>query len=159
MKKSIKETYPNAWSFENTDKQLTSPDQELKIEYGELIEIAMGAPLAGQCFLLNKKGEKILIDEWCGGPPIWDTDGKKIAAPKWTHTLLRGVFQQLLILDAQTGELTLYKKKFNVLNLRTFDKNKIYGYDFPIHKTRTVKFDLETEKIKERRKITGANGE
>jgi hypothetical protein len=42
-----------------------------------------------------------------------------------------------------------------VLDLRTFDKNKIYGYDSPKHNPKKIDFDISKEKID--RKITVAN--
>ncbi len=45
-------------------------------------------------------------------------------------------------------ELKIYSKIFDVLDLRSFDKNMIYGYDSPIYKTKTVSFDIDKEKIK-----------
>ncbi len=44
-------------------------------------------------------------------------------------------------------ELKIFKKTFTVLDIRSFDKATIYGYDSPIHKTETVSFDIEKEKF------------
>ncbi len=45
------DTYPNPWDFNNIDKKLVSPDNFYKAVYYDLNEIAMGAPIGGQCFL------------------------------------------------------------------------------------------------------------
>lgn len=50
MNKLLIDKYPNAWDFDNSNKQLKSDKQKLKVEYSELHEIAMGAPLGGRCF-------------------------------------------------------------------------------------------------------------
>lgn len=61
--------YPNAWNFSNTDKNLISKDGKYKIEYGEMYEIAMGAPLGAECFLIdNENNRKIKVCDWAGGP-------------------------------------------------------------------------------------------
>ena len=156
MDKSIIETYPNAWDFGNNDKQMKSTIGHFKIEYENLMEIAMGGPLGGHAYLTTDSG-KTLLNEWCSGPPIWDTEGKKVAIPKWTRTLFRGTIQQLIIIDLITHEKTTFKRKFHVLDLRSFDKNKIYGYDSPKYKPKTVELDIEKEKIKEKVRITVAN--
>jgi hypothetical protein len=62
-------TYPNPWNFSNTDLNLISPNQQYKIEYGDLYEIAMGAPIGGSCYLYPKN-KKIKISNWAGGPII-----------------------------------------------------------------------------------------
>lgn len=153
MDKSIIETYPNAWDFGNSDKQMKSTIGDYRVEYGELLEIAMGAPLGGQAYLV-KDDKNLLIDNWCSGPPIWDSEGKKVAVPKWTRTFWKGTLQQLIVIDLSTGKKTTFKRKFNVLDLRSFEQNKIYGYDSPRHKPRVIEFDVDQEKIETKNKIT-----
>ncbi|HEV2831376.1 MAG TPA: hypothetical protein VGW31_05285, partial [Hanamia sp.] len=60
------DNYPNPWNFSNSDNNSTSFDGQYKIEFGDLIEIGMGAPIAGQCFLTTKNDLKILLNKWCG---------------------------------------------------------------------------------------------
>lgn len=144
---------PNPWDFHNGNKELTSPDGLNKIGYNDLGEIAMGAPLGGCCEWTNQDGEKIKLSGWYGGPAIWNTDGTKIAIPTWTRKFLNGTVQQISILDIKKREIVRFKKVFNVLDLRTFDQNEIYGYDSPIYQTKTVKIDLTKERIAERKKI------
>jgi hypothetical protein len=115
--------------------------------YYELYEIAMGAPLGGQCYLENSDKKKIKINDWCGGPPAWETDGHLLAIPIWTRKFLKGTVQQIGILDTRNNDLKIFKKTFDVLDIRSFDKTTIYGYDSPIHKTKNVIFDIEKEKI------------
>jgi hypothetical protein len=156
MNKSIIETHPNAWDFGTNDKQLKSTENDFKLEYANLNEIAMGAPLGGQVFL-SSKNDKVLIDNWCGGLPVWETEGQKVAIPKWTRTFWKGIRQQLLILDLTNMELTLFKRKFDVLDLRSFDKNKIYGYNSPKHKPQIVDFNIDQARIERKIKLTVAN--
>ena len=156
MDKSIIETYPNAWDFGNSDKQMKSTAGNFRIEYVDLLEIAMGAPLGGQAYLVTND-KKRLIDNWCSGPPIWNTEGKKVAIPKWTRTFWKGTLQKLIVIDLLTGEMTTFKRKFHLLDLRSFDKTVIFGYDSPKHKPKTVEFDIEKEKIEIKNKITVAN--
>jgi hypothetical protein len=156
MDKSIIETYPNAWDFGNSDKQMKSTVGGNRVEYSDLLEIAMGAPLGGQAYLVTDD-KTLLVDNWCSGPPIWDSEGKKVAIPKWTRTFWKGTLQQLIVIDLSTGEKTTFKRKFVVLDLRSFEKNKVYGYDSPKHKPKTVVFDIDKEKIETKNKITDAN--
>jgi hypothetical protein len=147
------DSYPNPWSFHNENKELTSLDGKNKIEYSDLGEIAMGAPLGGYCQWIDQKGQVTKLKKWFGGPAVWNSEGTKVAIPTWTKKLLRGTVQQIVILDVVKRELTRYKKTFDVLDLRTFNQNEICGYESPIYKTKTVKFDLLKEGISEREKI------
>lgn len=148
------QTYPNPWDFRNTDKALVSANNSYKIVYDDLNEIAMGAPIGGQCFLETSDKKKSKIHDWCGGPPAWETDGQLLAIPIWTRKLLKGTVQQIGVLDIRNMELSIYKKTFRVLDIRSFDKTTIFGYDSPIHKTKTVTFDIGKEKIETIIKLT-----
>ena len=103
----------------------------------------MGAPLVGICFcVLSEKG-RIKLHEFCGGPIAWDTAGEKVALPIWT----RNRNQRIAVFDTRDKTLTIFRQTFRVLDLRSFDRNFIYGYDSPIHKTSTLQFDTKSEKI------------
>jgi hypothetical protein len=67
---------------------------------------------------------------------------------------MKGTVQQIGILDTKTMELKIFAKTFRVLDLRSFDKKTIYGYDSPIHKTKTVTFEIEKEEIDKIIKLT-----
>lgn len=67
------ETYPNPWDFHNTDKNLVSTDNIGKVVYESLNEIAMRAPIGGTCLIEKNNGQKIKINDWCAGPPTWET--------------------------------------------------------------------------------------
>ncbi|REG91118.1 hypothetical protein [Flavobacterium aquicola] len=141
------ETYPNPWNFDYTDKTFVSANSLYKIVYSELNEIAMGAPLVGKCFIEMTDNLKIKIHDSCGGPPAWETSGQLLAIPIWTRKFWKGTVQQIGIVNLKTKELKIYSKTFNVLDFRSFDKTFIYGYDSPIHKRKTLVFDIEKEKI------------
>jgi hypothetical protein len=141
------DTFPNPWNFSNIDRTLFSVDNYHKIVYYNLNEIAMGAPLGGQCFLETPDEHKIKIHNWCGGPPAWETSGQLLAIPIWKKKFFKGIVQQIGIVDTNTKELKIYSKTFKVLDIRSFDKQIIYGYDSPIHNTKTIVLDLEKEKV------------
>jgi hypothetical protein len=140
------ETYSNPWNFSNSDLKLFALDQTRRIEYGELNEVGMGAPLGGQCYLIED-GQRVLVSKWCAGPPAWETQGWSVALPVWTRKLFKGTVQQIAVVDIVSKVVTYYKETFEVLDLRSFDKNVIYGYDSPIHNTRTVAFDITKAKV------------
>ena len=146
-------SYPNPWNFSNGNNELISLDGKNRLKYSELGEIAMGAPLGGYCHWIDENGQETKLKKWFGGPAIWSSDGNKVAIPTWSRKLLKGTVQQITILDLTTRELTRYQKTFDVLDLRTFDKNIICGYDSPIYKTKTVTFNLDEERIAEREKV------
>ena len=123
------DTYPNPWDFHNIDKALASPDDIHSIVYYNLNEIAMGAPIGGQCFLETKDNLNVKIHDWCGGPPVWETDGGLFAIPVWTRKLLKGTVQQIGIANIITMEFKIFTKIFRVLDLRSFCGKTIYGYE------------------------------
>jgi hypothetical protein len=141
------DTLSTPWDFHNNDKKAYSPDNFHKLVYYNLNEIAMGAPIGGECYLENNDKQKIKIHDWCGGPPAWETDGQFVAIPIWTRNILKGTVQQIGVVDLKRRELKIFKQTFRVLDLRSFDKEIIYGYDSPIHKTTALTFDIRKEKI------------
>lgn len=143
----MKVHYPNPWDFQNTDKELISPDNVQKLIYGEMIEIGMGAPIGGSCFLETANKDKIPIPKHCGGPPAWETEGQLVAVPIWSRTVLKGTIAQIGVVDTGSKELRIFAKTFRVLDLRSFHKNTIYGYDSPIYMPKTIAFNIESEKV------------
>ena len=143
--KNMNDKYPNPWDFSNNDKNLKSPNGFYKVEYGKLNEIAMGAPIGGECFLINNE-KRIKLSDWCGGPIIWNNSSTKIALP--TGTKNRN--QKIVIVDIEMMTATTYKKEFSVLNLQSFEGNLIKGIDSPIHMPTVLNFDLEKEKIEKK---------
>jgi hypothetical protein len=138
--------YPNPWDFSNIDKNTYSFDKKYKIEFDGLNEIAMGSPIGGKCYLTYTNKRKLLND-WCGGPILWENHSHKVALPIWTRKFFKGTVQQIGIADLQKMTLTIYKETFRVLDLRTFDGNIINGYDSPIHKIKTLNLDITKMKV------------
>jgi ABC-type phosphate transport system auxiliary subunit len=143
MNTSAALNWPNPWDFGNEVKQLISPDGANRVEYGELNEIAMGGPLVGDCYWVDSGGRKHLIEHGCGGPPVWNESGTQVAIPVWTRKFL-GTVQQLIVVDVTTREAKRYRETFDVLDLRSFHEGILYGYDSPIHETKTVQFNIQT---------------
>ena len=143
----MNDNYPNPWNFSNADKKMISNDGQFRIEFGELNEIGMGAPIGGQCFLVTNTNEKVLLNKWCGGPIIWESKANKVALPIWTRKFLKGTVQQIAIADIETRTLTIYAQTFSVLDLRAFDNNNIHGYDSPIYNTKTLSLDTSKMKV------------
>ena len=134
-------SYPNPWDFANTNTEMHSFDNKFKIEFGELNEIAMGAPLGGKCYLITDN-IKILLNNFSAGPVIWENNSYRIAIPIWKKTAFKGTVQQIMIVDLYKSAVTLYKQTFNVLDLRSFNGDFIFGYDSPIHKKKILNLDI-----------------
>lgn len=139
---------PNAWDFPNENSNGLNNENKAILNYSNLNEIAMGAPIGGPCKLTTSILNKTLIDKWCGGPAIWNEDGLKAAIPIWDNSIFKGTFQRIGIVDLKKNTLTKYKKKFRVLDLRTFNSNLIKGVDSPIHRMKPFEFDINNEPIK-----------
>jgi len=107
----------------------------------------MGAPIGGKCLLEIANKKKVLINNWCGGPAVWETDGQLIAIPIWQRKSWKGTVQQIGIVNTEKMELKIFSKVFRVLDLRSFNKTTISGYDSPIHNQSIVDFNIEQEKI------------
>lgn len=132
----MSQPYPSPWNFNNTDKNLFSPDGLHRIEYADVNEIAMGSPLAGTCYLMRDLG-RTLLHGYAGGPAIWNERGNKVAFPIWTFDRS----QQLVVVDANELTMTTYAPHFRVLHLEDFDRDIIYGTDSPIFNPEEIKFD------------------
>lgn len=107
--------HPNPWNFSNKDEQLISPNKQCRIEYGELFEIAMGAPLGGECFLVYMDNSRLKVSEWAGGPVVWEKDSIRLALPIWT----RERNQNIAVVDIAAQTLNIYAATFRVLDLKT----------------------------------------
>lgn len=135
------------WDFDNSVPELLSPNGKNKIEYLNLYEIAMGAPLTGKAYLINHKNEKTLINSSCGVPPIWNSTGDKFAIPIWTKKLSRGTVQKIGVVDIEKNEITAFRRTFNVIAFSGFDGNEIHGIDSPINKPKPFVFNTKNEKV------------
>src|SRR5688572_18232199 len=83
---------PSPFTFVNS----TSPDGEKTIEYTDVCEIRMGAPLSGRCFLAFLKTKtRHMISNDAGGPAVWSADNRFVALPIWLPSLSQklGVFE------------------------------------------------------------------
>ena len=140
--------YPNAWDFPIENSNGLKNENKAVLQYSKLNEIAMGAPIGGICELTTSRLNKFVIDKWCSGPAIWNEDGLKVAIPIWDNSLFKGTFQRIGIVDLKKYTLTKYKKKFRVLDLKTFNNNLIKGFDSPVHRMKTVEFEIKNEPIK-----------
>lgn len=140
--------YPNAWDFSNIDQQAHSPNKRYRIEYSNLNEFHMGSPMGGECYLVGNNNEKCLIDEWCGGPPVWSQDNK-VAIGKW---VANGI-QKIYLVDPVKMEITVFKEVFTIVNLRDFADGIIRGVESPVYKPMDIVFDTQTAKIEETIKI------
>lgn len=134
----MSKTRGTAWDFPN---ESISPNGEAALEFKYLGEVAMGAPLSGECHLKTKNG-KFRLDGQFGGPVVWNENSKMVAIPYWTQSWL----QQMAIVDIEKMKMFVSEKSFRVLELGKFESHLIFGVDSPIHKTQEVEFDVSTEK-------------
>lgn len=130
----------NPWSFSNVDKSLESPDGICKIAFEHIHELAMSAPLTAIGYLIIEH-EKIKISDYCGGPVVWDRNGRRVAIPIWTAQLK----QQIVVVDINQRMITTYRKKFSVLHLTDFTDNHLIGSDGPSDKCEKINFSLANE--------------
>lgn len=139
--------YPNPWDFPTENSNGQEDGNKATLVYSNVHEIGMGAPLSGACKIKTKRNEEVLITQNCGGPAIWMRSGQKMAIPIWNKSFLRGTFQRIGIFNLKEQTLTIYKKKFRVLDLRSFSGNFILGFDSPIHRIKKLEFDYINEPI------------
>jgi len=125
------------WHFEN---EYPSPNGQKSLTYGCVVEIAMGAPLSGECSL-QSNGEKLLLKGRFGGPVVWSENSEKAALPYWTPN----DFQKLAIIDTIQMKIFLSQKQFRVLQLSEIKKGVVLGIDSPINQTQKIEFHIETE--------------
>ncbi|GGW28670.1 hypothetical protein [Arenibacter certesii] len=141
--------YPNPWAFPNESSNKLKKESKAILEYSNLNEIVMGGPLRGICKLKLNETVVVVISENCGGPAIWTRNGQKAAVPIWDKAFLSGPFQRIGLVDLTNQTLTKYKKKFKVLDLRSFSGNYIKAFDSPTNRIKSVEFDYINEPIEE----------
>jgi hypothetical protein len=135
---------PDPWTINNTDSVLTSPSGAFKLEYGDLREVGMGAPVGGPLFL-HDGGHKTLLHKWCGGPLVWDLTRNRFAIPIWTSKFFKGTVQQIAVFDLDERKAVIYKPTFNVLHFNKFHDRVVEGIISPIYKSRPLNFDTRRE--------------
>ena len=139
--------HPNAWDFPNENSNGQENENKATLIYSNVHEIGMGAPLCGVCKIKMNENKEILINNNCGGPAIWTRNGQKVAIPLWDKSIFNETFQRIGIVDIKKLILTIYKRKFRVLDLRSFSGKLIIGFDSPIHRIEILEFDYENELI------------
>ena len=70
-----------------------------------------------------------------------------LQALKFNELTIGRTFQKIGMVDLEKQTLTKYKKKFQVLDLRSFSGINIVGFDSPIHKMKKLEFDYINEPI------------
>lgn len=144
----MNQDYPTPWNFSNTDLNLHSPNRRYQIVFENLNEIAMDAPLGGNCFILFES-KKMKLHDWAGGPIVWHENGNQFAFPIWTKQRK----QQIAVVDLTSFSLTIYKQKFRVLHLTHFSGDRLRGIDSPIYRPLHLDIALIQEEIETMRFI------
>lgn len=147
MEEKTINSFPNPWEFSNGDKCMLSPSGKFSIEYGSLTEFNQGSPLQGALYIKNNStGKKAKVFELAGGPPAWDKDKDIAAVPVWWQGCFYGKSQKLLLVNLETQEFVIFKKRFRVLDLRGYADGVVFGYDSPAAKTTPLNFDTMANK-------------
>lgn len=115
---------PSPWNFGD----ITSPNGQMQIVIEDAVEMAMGAPLSANAFLVSKEDQsRFLISKNAGGPVIWAPDSTYILLPIWTPSH----DQMLVMFDVATKQLKRSTQRFTVLNIKSFDGETIEGTTRP----------------------------
>ncbi len=138
---------PDPWNFSNDDICMLSPSGKYKIEYGNLTEFGQGSPLQAALYVKNMEtGKKAKIFELAGGPPVWNNNKDIVAVPVWWRGCLYGNGQKLLLINLESKEFVIFKKRFRLLDLKTYAGGIITGFDSPLHKPKALNFDTMANK-------------
>jgi hypothetical protein len=140
-------SHTTPWDFYNGDQSFKSPSELHVLEYGHLREIAMGGPLIGSSFLISDEKVNYFIAKYCGGPPLWEKDGKRFAIPIWIKHWFKGWMQRLAVVDIESKKVYLLKRIFDVLHIKAFHQLIIEGVDSPIYYPKMFVIDISKEKI------------
>lgn len=139
-------TTSNPWNFGNTDPNMTSPNGKYQLEYEGIGEIAMSGPLGGTIFWKKGANEKILLQDWAGGPVVWSEDSYKLAIPTW----VKGRVQQICIVDFIQLSIVLFSKTYSLLQLEQLTNNCLSGIISPVYKPKPLSLDLNTATIQQK---------
>ncbi|MCB0374354.1 MAG: hypothetical protein KDD04_00380 [Sinomicrobium sp.] len=125
------------WNFREA---YGSPDGKCKLEYENVREVGMSAPMEGVCFL-EIDGRRYRLEGSFGGPAVWNSLSDKIAVPFWTKTRS----QKLAVIDIKTMRIWISEKNFRVIQLSAFENDTVFGTDSPLYQTEKIEFDVRTE--------------
>lgn len=135
-------TSPNPWRFAPRDPAFVSPDKQYEVAFWRIGEIAMSAPWGGDCAIV-RDNLKLLIDEHCAAPVVWDEASQRMALPIWC----KGRVQQIAVIDVRNAMCHLYARTYGVVWLKNFHGDLITGINSPVYKTKQLYFDLRLEEI------------
>ena len=130
------------WCFGNDGQNFPSPDYKQWLEYDTLSEFGQGSPVHGPCYWVTANGARTLLHKRCGGPPVWDNLGCKVALPLWERHWFRGFIARIGVLDITTAELTILAPRFRVLHLQSFDDLIVRGIDSPIWQPKDLAINI-----------------
>lgn len=136
------------WNFGDNTVHFPSPDHSQKLEYSALTELSQGGPVGGPCFWSTAAQTRTLVHASCGGPPVWDSTGSKVALPVWENHWLHGIIARVGVLDTIAGELTVFAPRFRVLHLQQFNGRLIAGIDSPVYQLTWLMIDASTTPTK-----------
>lgn len=117
----MSESLSTSSNFHNSDKVMFSPDNFHRLVYYNLNEIAMGGPLAGECYLETKEKQKVKIHDMCGGPPAWERAAKLVAVPIWVASPDDALVQRIGVVDIVKMELRMFARMFSVVEWSRFE--------------------------------------
>lgn len=125
------------WDFSN---EYPSPDGQKSLEFGYTGEIAMGAPLSGECWL-TINGQKTKLNGMYGGPIVWCENSIIAAIPYWTQNR----FQKLAIVDTNSMKIMISRKDFRVIELSKIENGLVFGIDSPKYRSERIEFDIKND--------------
>lgn len=138
------------WSF---DHEFISPDNVHRLFYYGVQEVSEGAPLGGICEWINAEGSNKRIGRLCAGPPLWHKEGKFVAIPVWTDSILSGKRQRIALLNTENSTLTVFRRVYHVCHLHLFEDKILSGIDSPLYKPKRIEIDIRKEEVKELRQL------
>lgn len=147
---------PNAWEFPKINANRLNNEYSAILNYSNLNEISMGGPVIGLCEIIKNGHDHYFIDQYCGGPAIWNESGLKFAIPIWERSLFHGSYQRIGIFNLESDVIIKFKRRFRVLDLQIFINESIKGIDSPIYQKNLFEIDINIEPIKEIRKLPKA---
>ncbi|PJJ52871.1 hypothetical protein CLV45_3528 [Hymenobacter chitinivorans DSM 11115] len=116
--------------------------------YGPLHEFGQGSPVWAPGYWVSAGQPVLLLHKRCGGPPVWEPSGQRVAFPIWERNWLGSILARIGILDTVAAELRVLAPRFRVLQLEQFDGQFVKGIDSPVFGPRAFTVDVTTARRK-----------
>jgi S-adenosylmethionine synthetase len=118
-----------------------------EIHFGEASEQSMGGAYYSPIYLHTEGEESFLLHEKSVGHALFSNDETKVYFPIWTYSEENYLKQQLAFFDINRSEIIIFAMIYDVIELKSIEKNIISAINSPYYQPKAMTIDLEKQTI------------